>query len=287
MVCKELSYDVYSVLYKSAEAIHSVGFPLTFVDSTIVPVVLTQALSFVVGKLPFVPVSVLPCVNSLAILLPLNELSLVFLAVLQIKLSESIFDVVLPSPFIDITIPVSINTLISLVLIETAIKNITIKKSQFSLYLGIFFPQTTKNSSLTKKVVALPMFFTLNELSYVFIFIRILEIPDSMRQLISKLSCIDASIRIYHASFSLYDSLYVLSNVNNFVYFVLEVSVTVFHTVFPLPFVVLLRRVQDSAFVFQIIQPRSCIKTCDIFVVVRPSSVFKRALQKSIIDLSG
>jgi len=94
------------------------------------------------------------------------------------------------------------------------------------------------------------MFFSLTELSNVLVFVWILEVSHTMRNFIHKLPSIDTPIWINHATLSLFDALEKLSYIHKMVDLVLVVPVSMFNSILPLTFIVLLRGVKNSRTVF-------------------------------------
>ncbi len=127
MIGKEVPNHIHAILNQPAKPIHSISLPLPLVDTSIVPVILTKPFSFVVRKLSLKPVSVFPCVDSLTVFLTLDELALVFLSVLQVQLTETLLDIVFPCTFVDVTVPVTVGTLVTLIVLETSVENIAVE----------------------------------------------------------------------------------------------------------------------------------------------------------------
>lgn len=194
MVSKELSNDINPILYKPSKTIHSISLPFTFINSAIAPKIFSQTFSLIICKLAFISIAIFPSVDSLTMFLTLYKLSLIFFSVLKIKFTKAIFYIIFPCTLINITIPITIFSLVAFVVFKIAIKYIAIEECQFTLDFLVLLPTTTKYSSFAEKVVAFSVFFALEKLSDIFVLIGILEISNTMRQMILILSSIHTSI---------------------------------------------------------------------------------------------
>lgn len=187
--------------------------------------------------------------------LPLLESALIFLTVFEIKLAQSLLDIMFPVSFINVPVLVPVLTLVSLIVPKSAIKNISVEQSQLTLGLLIILPLSTKYRALSKEVIALTMLFTLAELSNILIFIGILEISNPIRQLLMKLTRVYTPIRIHHTALPLLDSVHELSHVHKFALLVLVIPASGLDPVDPLSLVKLFGSVQNPSPVFQIVHP--------------------------------
>lgn len=174
--------------------------------------------------------------------------------------------------------------MVALIVFEITIKDITIEKCKFAFNFLIIFPTTTEDCTLAEKVVALSMLFSLEELSYVLVLVRILEIAHTVRELISVLAGIYAAILVNHTAFTLLNALKVFSNVDEMIEFIFLITISMFHTFFPLTFVIFFWRVKNPNTMLYIILPRTGIKCGCILVIISTSAIFFGLFKKSIID---
>lgn len=257
VISEKLPDHIHTVLDQSAKTVHPVCFPFSLVDAAIVPVIFTQTFSFVVSKVSLVSVTIFPGIRTLAVFLALKELSLVLLPVFEIKFSETIFKIVFPGALVDIAIPVSILSLMTLIVEEYSTEDVSVKKSELAFYLLIVFPSTAEDSSFAEEVVAFAMLFSLEELSNILVLVGVLEISNSMRKFSIKLTRIDTSIGIDHTSFSLFDAFSKLSNVNIVLAIIFFISIPMFQSFFPLSLIVFVLLAENSSPVLQVVLPRA------------------------------
>ena len=143
--------------------------------------------------------------------------------------------------------------MVALVVLEGAVKNISVEQSELSFNFLVVFPLATKYCPLCKEVVALAMLFALDKLSDILVLIGILKIADPMRHLPMKFPGIHTAIRINYSPLSFLNPINKLPHIHKPHDLILVVAVAMLDTVVPLPLIVLLGGVEDPCAVLEVV----------------------------------
>lgn len=170
--------------------------------------------------------------------LSLYKLPFISLAIFQIQSSITIFNLVFPRAFVEITVSIAVFTLVALVVFEDAGEDVAVEEGLLTLDFGVVLPYAAEYGALAEEVVALAVLLALVELSNILVLVGILKIPHPMWHIIGKLTCIRTTILIHYPPPPMFNPLAVLSNIHKVINLILLIPIPMLDTLLPLTIIV-------------------------------------------------
>lgn len=196
------------------------------------------------------------------------------------------FQVILPFPFVQITVVIPIPSIISIVIFKIPFEFISIIELQITVDFKVILPVPLEKCSIGKFIFSFSMLLPIHKLTNVSILIGVFQLSHTISKIMMELPCVYTAISIGNPTLSLPHILNKLSLVNITVD-IDENSLTLSHPLIPLPFIFLLflRCMINSIAIFLTLMPLSRI-ICSIVVEIDSCPLLQIMTDFSLVHFS-